>query len=464
VAVLGSGASGVVYLVVHMPTLGLMAAKAVPLAHPSRAHSIKGELAALIGNAAKFNGVSTPASCAGGSAEARRGKGVARRAVLSGARPRSRSCPHEVAAVLPAARAAVAEAAVPSPFFVGFYDAFLEPDSSMLVFVTEYMNAGSVQDLIDASGVVVRDGEGDGGPPLPPPPPSLDGITDERTLVRIAWSALQGLRVLHAKGMIHRDITPSNILLNTRGGVKLADFGLIVDVGVGGEATTQVGSLLYMSPERVAGDPYGPNSDVWGLGMTLLTLLLGRHPLMAARAPTEGGLSYWRILHAINAPILLPAPASGPHGVRQPFLDLLACMLSPSREARPGASELLAHPAFRPYTSWLEAGMAQETVGTANTASGFPPPPRTVTNASIDALTRKMTRYWYMIALREAAPFLPAVPRAAMEAVADQQGWPLDRLAASFLRANGLASAAFDRVREAALVLAAAEAGTRGPP
>lgn len=82
---------------------------------------------------------------------------------------------------------------------------------------------------------------------------------------------LLGLAYLHHEvHILHRDLKPSNILVNSLGEVKLADFG--ESTRGGGTSCSTVGSALYMSPERVQGQPYAEAADIWSLGCTIIEL------------------------------------------------------------------------------------------------------------------------------------------------------------------------------------------------
>lgn len=80
-----------------------------------------------------------------------------------------------------------------------------------------------------------------------------------------------GLMYIHfTKNLIHRDIKPENVLLNTRGHVKITDFGISKSLAKSqGIAHTFVGTIIYMSPERILNKEYSHNCDVWSFGLMM---------------------------------------------------------------------------------------------------------------------------------------------------------------------------------------------------
>eukprot|EP01062_Namystynia_karyoxenos_P033074 TRINITY_DN24344_c0_g1_i1.p2 TRINITY_DN24344_c0_g1~~TRINITY_DN24344_c0_g1_i1.p2 ORF type:complete len:338 (+),score=115.04 TRINITY_DN24344_c0_g1_i1:93-1106(+) len=141
---------------------------------------------------------------------------------------------------------------------IRFYGAYYTEEDHSVHLLLEYMDLGSLQDVINASGAV--------------PATVVTHITRQATL---------GLRYLHhEKKGIHRDLKPGNLLINTKGAVKLTDFGVAraMDDSLA-SAATFVGTLQYMAPERLQpAGKYNFKADMWSLGLTVIQIATGEHP------------------------------------------------------------------------------------------------------------------------------------------------------------------------------------------
>ena len=141
-----------------------------------------------------------------------------------------------------------------SPYIVGFYGAF-SSDGEISICM-ENMDAGSL-DLVMKKARRI--------------PENILGIVSKSVIL-----GLQYLREKHK--IIHRDVKPSNILVNSRGEIKLCDFGVSGQL-IDSMANTFVGTRSYMAPERLQGSKYTVLSDIWSLGLSLIEMSIGRYPI-----------------------------------------------------------------------------------------------------------------------------------------------------------------------------------------
>src|SRR4051812_5800053 len=149
----------------------------------------------------------------------------------------------------------------------------------------------------------------------------------------IAGDLADALAHAHGRGVVHRDVKPGNVMIGADGRARLFDFGIAataqrVDGGLPAPGMTS-GTLPYMAPEQLAGQPANPAADVYALGVVLYEMLAGRRPYIAS---TTAELARQQRLPV--APIT-DAPAE--------LGDLAVAALNSDAGARPNASEMARH-------------------------------------------------------------------------------------------------------------------------
>jgi len=123
-----------------------------------------------------------------------------------------------------------------------------------------------------------------------------DAVLPEPIALHVASEVALGLSHLHGArderglplGLVHRDLSPANVLVSKTGDVKLADFG-IAKITAHAELTAsgaRKGTYAYMAPEQLAGEPVTSATDQWGLACTLAELITG-HRVFAGSIPLE---------------------------------------------------------------------------------------------------------------------------------------------------------------------------------
>jgi eukaryotic-like serine/threonine-protein kinase len=251
-------------------------------------------------------------------------------------------------------REAQSAAALSHPNIVSIFDRGESEDGTYYI-AMEYLPGGTLKDRIMRKGA------------LPP-----------RTAAAVALQIAEALRVAHERGVIHRDIKPHNILITESGDVKVTDFGIAR--AASSSTMTRTGSILgtahYISPEQAMGEPVGPTSDLYSLGIVLYEMLTG---VMPYDADTPLGIA----MKHVNGRLIQPREIdpSIPAGINAITVRLLAKDPADRYASDADLIEDLERVAagLEPTNATTEM-MTQLMPTTAPTRVGPPPPPRTRRN------------------------------------------------------------------------------------
>ena len=160
-------------------------------------------------------------------------------------------------------------------------------------------------------------------------------LTPERA-VAIAAQVADALDAAHAKGLVHRDVKPSNVLLDQQGGREhayLADFGLTQSIAEAGPADgSLMGTVDYVAPEQIRGDQVDGRADVYALGCLLFETLTGTLPFTGS---SDVAVVY---AHLEEAP---PRPSERRQGVPAAVDDVLARAMAKDPDERPESCSAL---------------------------------------------------------------------------------------------------------------------------
>jgi serine/threonine-protein kinase len=159
-----------------------------------------------------------------------------------------------------------------------------------------------------------------------------DGPLEWLTAVRICAEVTAGLAAAHARGLVHRDVKPANVIL-AASGAKLVDFGIAAVAGERADLSADgfvYGTPAYLAPERIAGGLVTPASDVYAVGLLLYRALTGRLP-WAVETITEMVRAHCHVE---------PAPMPRVPGLPAHVVELGARCLAKQPELRPTSFEV----------------------------------------------------------------------------------------------------------------------------
>ena len=216
------------------------------------------------------------------------------------------------------------------------------------------------------------------------------GPTPASDAVALVEAAASALGAAHAAGVMHRDVKPANILLDSYGSPRLSDFGIAAVQREGQDPTVTLECLTpdFAAPEAFMLASPGPEGDVWSMGAVLFALLTGRGP---RRGPDGVQRSLPEIVRSLDNPLNLTDP-----NVPELLLPILSKAMDPDPTHR-----------FRNGTELTEAlGQIREALGTGNLAvrgpvtslrlveAGLAPPPRSEEAGSPSSYAPSSASQW----------------------------------------------------------------------
>jgi serine/threonine protein kinase/Flp pilus assembly protein TadD len=187
------------------------------------------------------------------------------------------------------------------------------------------------------------------------------GPLSEREIVRLGMQLAEGLAAAHEQGLAHRDLKPENLRITPDGRIKILDFGLARPMVPVGDITTAEtaeiadapgisGTLAYMAPEQLRGEPADARSDLYSAGVVLYEMATGRRPFAARLAPAlidailnQAPLPPSRLRPGLSSrleELILRSMEKNPEHRYQSARDLLADLrrLAAAPEGQPGKS------------------------------------------------------------------------------------------------------------------------------
>eukprot|EP01065_Artemidia_motanka_P002793 TRINITY_DN11311_c2_g1_i1.p1 TRINITY_DN11311_c2_g1~~TRINITY_DN11311_c2_g1_i1.p1 ORF type:complete len:409 (+),score=140.94 TRINITY_DN11311_c2_g1_i1:109-1335(+) len=216
-----------------------------------------------------------------------------------------------------------------SPYLIQFYGAYVSEGAAYIAL--ELMD-GSLADMMNPHAS----------------DPLRRGVPEE-VLAPVTKFVLKGLEYLHTvRHLVHRDLKPGNLLFANDGRVKITDFGVSQELeSTKGDAGSFVGTVTYMSPERLTGEKYQYGVDIWALGISLVELAMGEHPYKSLLGPdaamgTEA--KFWKLVQHLNHSedgniVDIPKELQ----MSEDFIDFIHQCLAKDMGCRATACQLLKH-------------------------------------------------------------------------------------------------------------------------
>ena len=204
-----------------------------------------------------------------------------------------------------------------SPYIIKYYDFFKsknEHNKMCLYLQLEYCHFGSIREIIKRGR-------------------KKNIEITENEISSIIYMVLHGIKFIHSKNLIDRDIKGRNILINNDGEVKLCDFGICCPYVKNKMKKLRGGSPYWMAPEILKKEEYGPNIDIWALGITCIELAEYEPPYSKLN-PNEV------IKQIIKSP---PKGLNKPEKWSNEFNDFIRQCLEVDRFKRPLSDKLLKH-------------------------------------------------------------------------------------------------------------------------
>ncbi|KAK2948450.1 putative G2-specific protein kinase nimA [Blattamonas nauphoetae] len=200
---------------------------------------------------------------------------------------------------------------VKHPHLVRYYEAFF--DNDRLCIVTEYINGGDLQTLIDKL-------------------KKQRVYLKEEIIWRLFIEILIGLEYLHSHNILHRDVKSANIFLAKDGTAKLGDFGVCKVLRTADSLTmTSIGTPYYLSPELWENKPYNAKSDIWSLGCVLYEMTTLNKPFDA--------MNIQRLRQRVRVGKYQPIPSC----YSSKLSNLISNLLTSNPRIRPSAAQVLEY-------------------------------------------------------------------------------------------------------------------------